>query len=60
MTSLKGNRAAQRNLHAKILNEKRTKEYRQQIVPSKRNISVRQRLKPKDIEKLLEDDNELE
>jgi hypothetical protein len=54
MTSLKGNRAAQRNLQAKILNEKRTREYRQQVIPNKKQ--VRQRLRPKDIYKLLENE----
>ena len=54
MTSLKGNPEAQRkrNYIAKSLNEKRTKEYRQQVIPSKKH--PREKLRPKDIHKLLE------
>lgn len=55
MTSLKGNPEKQRkrNYVAKLLNEKRTEEYRQRIIPPKKRNPMR-KLSPKEIKKLME------
>jgi hypothetical protein len=55
MTSLKGNREAQRNYVAKQLQEGRTGEYKLQITKDRTKYK---RLRKHEIEKLIEENND--